>query len=303
MTDELTKAQKLKQLIESDEILVLPGCHDVLTAKIAEEEDFKAVFFNDCGLAAFSFGIPDIGLLTLTEMAEMLRRVTRAVKIPVMADGANGFGGPLNVYRTVEEYIHAGAVSINLDDQDFPKRCGHMAGKRIIPVGTMIAKLEAAVDASRGHDFLIVARTDAMGVAGVNEAIRRGNLYAKRGASLIFVDAPTTTDEIKALVKGIKAPVLINQVEGGRTPLLRADELQKLGAAVAQYCTPSFFVLAKALKDFYKVLKQKGTSREDLSMMETFPPFNSRLEMSKFIELDDKYLSIEKQFEGKDEKE
>ena len=291
-----SKAQRLKTLIEAPEILVLPGCHDVLTAKIAEEEGFKTVFFNDCGYAAFSFGMPDIGLLTLTEMVDMLRRVTRAVAIPVMADGANGFGGPLNVYRTVEEYIAAGAASINLDDQDFPKRCGHIAGKRIISLDLMMSKLEAAVDAAKGEDFLVIARTDAMGVAGLDEAIKRGNLYAKAGASLIFVDAPTSVDEIKKLIKGIKAPVLINQVEGAKTPLLTAKELQDMGAAVVQYCTCGFFVLTKALKELYRRLKEKGTTREDLDIMDTFPPFNRRLELQKYIALDDKYLSIEKQF-------
>lgn len=295
----MSKAQELKKLIESPEVLVLVGCHDILTARIAEEEGFKAVFFNDFGLAAFSLGLPDVGLVTLTEMVDMLRRVTRAVNIPVMGDGANGFGGPLNVYRTVQEYIHAGAASINLDDQDFPKRCGHMAGKRILAIGAMIAKLEAAVDASRGHDFLLVARTDAMGVAGVEEAIKRGNIYAKRGASLIFVDAVTSVDEIQMLTKRINAPVLINQVEGGKTPLLTIKELQKLGVAVAQYVFPSFSVLTKALKEFYQLLKQKGTSRDNIDIMETFPVFNKRLELQKFIDLDAKYLKIEKDYQEK----
>lgn len=298
MTAQSSPAQELKKLIEDDEILVLPGCHDVLTAKIAEEEGFKVVFYNDCGVAAFSFGFPDIGLLTLTEMVDMLRRVTRAVNIPVMADGANGFGGPLNVYRTVEEYIWAGAASVNLDDQDFPKRCGHMAGKRILPIGAMVAKLEAAVDAASGHDFLIVARTDAMGVAGVDEAIKRGNIYAKMGASLVFVDAPTSMEEIKKLTSGIKAPVLINQVEGGKTPLFTTAELQKAGVAVGQYCTPSYFVVTRALKDFYAELKEKGTSREYLekNRMETFPPFNKRLNLQRYMALDDKYLSTEREY-------
>ena len=275
---------------------MLPGCHDVLTALIAEEEGFKTVFYNDCGLAGFSFGIPDIGLLTLTEMVEMLRRVTRAVKIPVMADGANGFGGPLNVYRTVQEYIWAGAASINLDDQDTPKRCGHMAGKRMLPMNQMIAKLEAANDAAKGHDFLIIARTDAMGVAGVDEAIKRGNAYARMGASLVFVDAPTSMDEIKALTKGIKAPVLINQVEGGKTPLFTAKELQAVGVAVGQYCTPSYFVMITALKTFYKELQAKGTSREYLDKMETMAPFNKRVGLQGWMALDDKYLATEREY-------
>jgi len=294
----MSKAMELKKLIEAKELLVLPGCHDVMSALIAEEEGFKTVFFNDCGLAAHSYGLPDIGLLNCTDMVPMLRRITSAVDIPVMADGANGFGEPLNAYYTVQQYIDAGAASINIDDQACPKRCGHQRGKKIEPMGKMIAKLEAAMDASKNHDFLIIARTDAMGVpgAGIEEAIKRGNAYAKKGASLIFVDAPSSIEEIKRVVNEIDAPVLINQVEGGSTPLLTHEELEKIGAAVVQHGAPTFLVPIKAYKNFYSILKQKGTLRYDMDITETLPQLNERVNLKKWATLDQRYRDIEKEY-------
>ncbi len=291
----MRKSTQLKQLILSPEILVMPGAYDAISAKIIEALGFKAVQCSGYAIAA-SRGFPDIGLLSFGEMLQATKVIVDSVDIPVMADGNTGYGGPLNVYRTVREFIRIGAAGVNLEDQVWPKRCGHMEGKRVIPLEEMVEKVRAAVKAREDEgdpDFVLNIRTDAIAVygkddvwKGVEEAIRRGNAYADAGADLIFVEAPPTVEAIKAVVKGIKAPVSINMLEGGKTPLLTVDELQKMGVARVSCPLTALFSAAGAMWRVLSGLKEKGTTKPFLDEMMTFSDFNRLIGLEKFQALE-----------------
>ena len=225
----MKKTSLFKQYILSDDILVMPGAHDSLCARIIEAAGHKALTMGGYSISASLLGRPDVSLLTLTEMADCYRRVADLVDIPLFVDGDTGFGGVLNVRRTVKEFERAGAAGMFIEDQVFPKRCGHMKDKQVIPAHEMVAKVKAAVDARVDDDFVIMARTDALAVNGLEDAIERGNRYRMAGADLIFVEAPTSVDQMRAITSGIEAPTLANNIEGGRSPVLSARELQNIG--------------------------------------------------------------------------
>ena len=203
--------------------------HDVFTARVLEQAGLEMLFLGGFGIAASALGVPDLGLLTLTEMADAVRRVTAAVSIPVVADGDTGHGGRANVVRTVQELERAGAAGLLLEDQTFPKRCGHFEGKNVVPPEEMLARLDAALSARRDPDFMIFARTDALAIEGVGAAIDRANRYRQAGADACFVEAPRTRDELERIGNEVRAPQLANMLLGGRTPLLSAEELEAMG--------------------------------------------------------------------------
>ena len=244
----------LKKYINDPEILVMPGVYDALSAKIAEKCGVKAVQASGYGLAGSYLGLPDVAILTKTQMVELTRNICSAVSIPVMADGDTGFGNAINLYYAVKEFEAAGAAGVNLEDQFFPKRCGHMGGKQIIPFNEAVKKIEAAVAAKTDPDFVINARTDAIAVAGVEEAIRRGNAFAKAGADLIFVEAPTNPDDVKRVIQSIEAPVSINMVYSGKTPPIPIKTLQEWGAARVSVPVASIFAAAGALERAFKMI-------------------------------------------------
>jgi len=269
----MKKTTLLKRCILAPEILVMPGAHDALSARIIEKTGFSAFFVGGYSATAALLGKPDISLLTLTEMVGHAARLSEAVDIPFLIDADTGYGGVLNVARTVREMEKAGAAGLFIEDQVFPKRCGHMEGKQVIAAEDMIAKIKAALDARSDPDFIIMARTDALAVIGIQEAIERGNLYHEAGADVIFVEAPMSRKEMRRINREIDAPTVANMVEGGKTPFLRAGELETLGFNLALFPVSATYALAKAVQDIMLELMQTGTTKGFANRMWLFDDF------------------------------
>jgi len=286
----MRKTTRLKELILASEILIMPGAHDSLVARIIEQAGFQAVTLGGYPATANLLGKPDVSLLSMTEMVEYTRRICGAVDLPVFTDGDTGYGNVTNVYRTVKEMERAGAAGMFIEDQVFPKRCGHMEGKQVIPAEEMVAKIKAALDARIDPDFVIMARTDALAVHGIEEAIRRGNLYRETGADLIFVEAPQTIEDMKRINREINAPTLANNVEGGKSPLLTAKKLESIGYNVVVFPIASTYCIAKAVVDLMRELKEKGTTESFLDRMITFTSFNELVGLPDIRKKEEGYL-------------
>lgn len=254
----MNKATKLKQLILDKEILIMPGAYDALSAKLIEKAGFYALQCTGYGIAGSRLGKPDVGILSFDIMLDQTRAICKAVDIPVMADGDTGFGNVVNICNTVECFEEAGAAGINLEDQVFPKRCGHMKGKQVISREEMVAKIRAARYAAKDPDFVINARTDAIAVYGVDEAIIRGNMYADAGATLIFVEAPKDTEDIKRVIREIKAPVSINMCGGGETPMVSFKMLEEWGAARVSAPVTALFAAYRGIENALQAMKEEG---------------------------------------------
>ena len=233
MSHSLTPRAALRARLDSAELIVAPGVFDGISASLVARLGFAAGYLTGAGVAASGFGLPDIGLLTQTEMTERARMVVRTLGgVPLIADADTGYGAALNVVRTVREYEAAGVAAIQLEDQAFPKKCGHLPDKELIETGEFAAKLRAAVDARTDPDLVLIARTDARGPLGLDEAIARANAYAEAGADVVFVEAPQGTEEVERIAKEVDAPLLINLVIGGLTPMESTTRLQELGYAI-----------------------------------------------------------------------
>ena len=286
----MRKTTHLKQLLQDKKLLLAPGAFDVLSARIIEMAGFEAVYMTGYGTSASVLGQPDVGLLTMSEMAERARNIAAAVRVPVIADGDTGFGNPLNVARTVQAYEQAGVAGIQLEDQVFPKRCGHMLGRRVIPMEEMIQKLKAAVDVRQDKDFIIIARTDARTNHGLEEALRRGRAYEAAGADVLFIESPESEDELRQINEAFpKTPTLANMIEGGRTPFLPADKLQALGFGIAIYPTGPLYAAAKAVKDYMDELKTAGTTAGRMQDMIPFEDFNKLIGLPEYNRLEVRY--------------
>jgi 2,3-dimethylmalate lyase len=264
----------LRQRITRDSILVVPACFDMVSAKLIEQAGFEAVYLSGYGHAASHLGLPDAGLITFTEMLERLRHLVRCVGIPVLADGDTGFGGVINLRRAVLDYESAGAQAIQIEDQEIPKKCGHTNGKRLVSATAMAKKIEAAQAARRSDEFLIIARTDAISVAGLDEAIRRGHLYQSAGADIIFVESPTTVDEIERIAGSFEKPLMLNQIENGKTPLLPVKQLEKLGYKIVAYALTALMASVKAMQQTLATLRQEGSAQSYLHDIATFEELN-----------------------------
>jgi methylisocitrate lyase len=286
----MRKTTRLKELILAPEILVMPGAHDALVARIIEQIGFQAVTLGGYPATASLLGKPDVSLLTMTEMVEYTRRICGAVDIPVFTDGDTGYGNVTNVYRTVREMEQAGVAGMFIEDQVFPKRCGHMEGKQVISIEEMVAKIKAALDARVDPDFIIMARTDALAVYGIEEAIHRGGIYRETGADLIFVEAPKTIEEMKRINREIDGPTLANNIEGGKTPLLTAKELELIGYNVVVFPISSTYCIAKAVTDLMKELKERGTTESFLDRMILFSHFNELVGLQDIRKKEEFYL-------------
>jgi 2-methylisocitrate lyase-like PEP mutase family enzyme len=257
------------RIMEDERILLVPGAYDGLSARLVERAGAEAVYVSGSGVAA-SLGWPDIGLVTFNEMLERAAQIAEVVSIPIIADADTGYGGALNVARTVRAYERAGISAIQLEDQSFPKRCGHFEGKRVIPLEEMLAKLYAALDARRDDDFLIISRTDARATHGLEEAIRRGRAFAETGVDVVFVEAPRSREELAKIACEIDAALLVNLPEGGKTPLLPAEELERLGFDVVVHANTALRAAAKAMVEVLKHLLHHGTSQEIVDRLITF---------------------------------
>ena len=265
---------RFRQLIDAPEILLLPGAHDTLSARIGAEAGFKAMTGGGYSASATLLGRPDTSLLSVSEMADHYARICDVIDIPFFGDGDTGFGNVTNVARTVRMYERAGLAGMFIEDQVFPKRCGHMAGKDVIAPTEMIAKLKAALDARRDPDFVIMARTDANAVNGLDDALERMAAYREAGADMMFVEAPRSRDEMKRICDELDGPKMANMVEGGATPLLSLEELSDTGFAVVTYPVAATYVVAKAMRAFMHHLAANGTTAGYEDNMLGFDEFN-----------------------------
>jgi carboxyvinyl-carboxyphosphonate phosphorylmutase len=279
---------KLRKLIEKREILVAPGAFDAMTARLIEVVGFEAVYMTGFGTAASIFGVPDIGLLTMTEMVENAKRISDAVNIPVIADADTGYGNHINVVRMVEEYEKAGVAGFHIEDQISPKRCGHMEGKKLIPTEEMVPKIRAAVASRKDEDLVLIARTDAIAAEGFDKAIRRGNTYREAGADVIFVEAPTTVEQLEKIPKLINGPVIVNIAP--KTPVLHFKKYEEMGYCLAIYpplCLTACYV---AVRDKLRELKDKGVMKEGAHGGVPFDELLNFLGLERFQALEEKVL-------------
>lgn len=277
------------RLEDTKKIIVLPGVFDALSARIAEQVGFDAMFQTGYGSSAALLGMPDFGFLNAGETLENARRIISAVNAPVLVDADTGYGNPLNVWRLVRDLENLGASGIFLEDQIWPKRCGHMAGKEVISKDDYMPKLRSALEARRSRDFIIVARTDARAPLGLEEAIERGKAYKKAGADVIFVEAPRTVQELKQVADQIDAPLVANMIEDGVTPTLPAQELLKLGYRIAVFPLSALYSATYAMREVLTELKQTGATRRTKKMMVTFKDFNRFVDLKKYMDLEEKY--------------
>ena len=279
----------LKERLSGDSILVAPAAFDMVSAKVIEKAGFEAVYLSGFGQSASHLGLPDAGLMTLSEIAERVQNMARAINVPLLADGDTGYGGVINVRRTVQAFEWAGASAIQLEDQEIPKKCGHTEGKRLIDAREMALKIEAAVESRRSDDFLIVARTDARSVLGLKEAIQRGKLYEKAGADVIFIESPQTEEELKIVANSFDKHAMANMIEGGQTPLLTAAELNEMGFKLVAFAVSCLLAATKAMQRAMKVLREAGTTRAIVTEMTNFGDFNDLIGFPEVRAFEAKY--------------
>ncbi len=262
----------LKQVLSRPGLVTAPGVYDMISARIADRLGFDVLYMTGYGVSA-SLGLPDAGLVSFTEMVERVAQICLGTTTPVVCDADTGFGGLLNVERTVRGYEAAGAAALQLEDQVFPKRCGHTPGRRVIPLEDMVRKIKVAVASRASPDFLVVARTDARTTHGLDEALRRGEAYAKAGADILFIESPESEEEMARIGRHFDVPLLANMADGGRTPILSRERLQELGYKMAIFPATGFLATAKALERVYGVLAKKGSSATIQNELYSFDKF------------------------------
>lgn len=275
--------KQLRDLLARPGIIRSLAPHDAFTAKVMEQAGLPLLFLGGFGTSASAFGLPDLGLLGLAEVAEAARRMVAAVSIPVIVDGDTGYGAVPNVVRTVREFERAGAAGMLLEDQVFPKRCGHFAGKQVIPADEMLIKLRAALDARQDADFVVIARTDARAIEGLDSAIDRANRYAEAGADVIFVEAPQNVDELTRIAREIPRPQLANMLVGGATPILSAVELEQLGFKIVVSPVESLAVTAFAVQQLASAMLQDGRVDGLADRMWTFAQMKQLLGVESWL--------------------
>lgn len=277
----MDQRKQLRKLLEAPGLIVAPGAYDALSARLVEKAGFPAVYLTGYGASASFLGRADVGLLTMNEMVMQVRNMVKAVSVPVIADADTGYGGVLNVMRTVEEYEAAGVAGLHLEDQLFPKRCGHMEGKQVVPLAEHLGKIKAAVKARKDPDLVIIARTDARAVNGLEDAITRGKAYAEAGADMIFVDAPQSLEELQVIAREIPVPVMGNAVEEGKTPFLSVPEWERLGYKLVIYPVSALFAATRTVQKVLQQLKESGTTAGMFPEMVKFPQFNELIGLSR----------------------
>ena len=281
----------LKLRLSQGGVVLAPGVFDALTASLAASAGFEALYLSGAAIAYTKLGRPDIGLVTMTEAADSLAHVCERVETPVIVDADTGYGNALNVQRTVRLFERAGAAAIQIEDQTFPKRCGHLSDKSVVSAQEMIGKIKAALDARRSEETIIIARTDAVAVEGFEAAVERANRYAEAGAEVLFVEAPRTTAQLAAVAKalGSRAPLMANMVEGGKTPILSSQELEAIGFRLVIFPGAIVRALAFAAQDFYGVLKRDGTTDAFRNRMFDFEAMNEIVDTRAMLERGRRY--------------
>lgn len=280
---------RIQNILDQVGALAFPGIYDTLSAKIAEQVGFPMGFISGYSLAAATIGEPDFGLLTQTEVVERARAICASVSIPIIVDADTGYGNPLNVYRTVELLMDAGAAGCFLEDQVWPKKCGHMRNKKVIAREDYLQKIQAAIDARGNNDFFIVARTDAEAVIGLDEAITRVKAARDLGADASFVEAPGSVEQLKKIGKLVPRPIVANMIEGGLTPVLPKQELVELGFQLILYPLTGLFAAGKIIRDFYTKLYQEGTTLGMECDLLNFTDFNELIGVEEKYKLSEKY--------------
>jgi len=251
---------RLRELFASRKLVVAPGVYDMVSVRLASTFGFDALYMTGFGTVASHLGLPDAGLATYSDMVDRVRRMASMASAPIICDGDTGYGGLLNVRHTVRGYEEAGAAAIQLEDQEFPKKCGHTPGRRVIPMEDMVKKIRVAVEARSSPDFLVIARTDARTALGLDEALRRGEAYARAGADVLFIESPESVDEMRAIGKRFDLPLVANMVEKGRTPVLSRDELEAIGYRLAIFPVTALLAAVKAMSGAYDHMKRTGSS-------------------------------------------
>jgi 2-methylisocitrate lyase-like PEP mutase family enzyme len=287
----MDKAEIIRRSLKKSGQLVMPGVYDALSAQIATKTGFEVIFISGYSLAATMLGEPDFGILTQTETLSAAQRICSVTDLPVIVDADTGYGNAINVIRTVHELIRIGAAGMFLEDQVWPKRCGHMKGKQVIPLEEQLKKLQAAIDAKRNRDFFIVARTDARQALGLNEAITRGIAFKKAGADAVFIEAPETKEEMVEIARCVPGPLVANMLERGVTPLMAPQELRDLGFDLVVWPLAPLYSVAKSLNEVYKTLRRDGTTVDILDRLMPFDEFNRIVGLEEKYQLDEKYRS------------
>ena len=287
----MAKAPMIRQALATYGQLIMPGIYDALSAKIAARAGFEVTFITGYSLSATVLGEPDFGLLTQTEVVNAAQRICSVIDIPVIVDADTGYGNAINVIRTVQDLIRAGAGGMFLEDQVWPKRCGHMRGKQVISLTEQLNKLRAAVEAKGNEDFFIVARTDSRQALGLDEAIKRGIAFKDAGADAVFIEAPESKDEMREIAKQVKGHLVANMLERGVTPLMGPEELKELGFDLIVWPLAPLYSVAKSLTDVYTTLRKEGST---LSILDRLMPFD---EFNSIVGLDEKYL-LDAKFKG-----
>ncbi|MGH7929128.1 MAG: isocitrate lyase/PEP mutase family protein [Candidatus Binatia bacterium] len=287
----MPSAFSVRQLLDRHGQLVMPGVYDALSAKVAARAGFEVVFITGYSLSATLLGEPDFGLLTQTEVVAAATRICPVIDTPVIVDADTGYGNAINVIRTVEELTRAGAAGMFLEDQVWPKRCGHMKGKQVIPLDEQLKKLRASIAAAKGHNFFIVARTDARQASGLSEAIARGIAFKEAGADAVFIEAPQSKEEMKEIARQVPGPLVANMLERGVTPLMSPQELRELGFHLIVWPLAPLYAVAKTLTDTYGTLRREGSTLSILDSLMPFDQFNEIVGLDKKYAIDEQYKS------------
>ena len=284
---------RLRRLLEAPELLIAPGVAECVGARLVAEQGFDALYMTGAGTTASRLGMPDVGLLGVTEMADNAGRIADAAGLPLIADADTGYGGPINVRRTVRCYERAGVAGGHMEDQDWPKRCGHLAGKILIPTEEMCAKVRAAVDARSDPDFIVIARTDAIAVEGFEAALGRAKAYEEAGADVLFVEAPTTMEQVEAIPRAFARPSLYNMAMSGKTPVLPASEIEALGFGVVIYPGLSLSAAIPAIRRTLAELRETGGIEASSAEMASFRDFFELMGLEAVQGLESRYAVSE----------
>jgi len=281
--------RRLHELVERKQGLVVPGAYDCVSARLVERAGFQAVYMTGYGTSASRLGLPDLGFAGLAEMADHARNMASAVSIPLIADADTGYGNALNVRRTVRMYETAGVAALHLEDQMLPKRCGHLAGKQVVPLEEFAQKIRAAVEARTDPDLLVIARTDAVGVTGFDDALRRGEAAVQAGADILFVEAPTSEQQIETVAKTFDTPLLFNYAPGGRSPLLPFKRLRELEYAIILLPVDTLFVAVKAIQGFLGGVKERDDVLAFTDRYIPFAEFNELIGVTEQMAMGERY--------------
>jgi len=282
---------RLRQLLAGPDLVVVPGAYDALSARLIAQAGFPAVYMTGFGTAASVLGQPDVGLLTMSEMVSRAAALAAVIgDLPLIADADTGYGNPINVRRTIREYERTGVAGVHIEDQVWPKKCGHMEGKQVIPMDEMVQKVRAAVDARQDPDFVIIARTDAIAVYGLEDALRRGQAYQEAGADIVFIEAPRSSEELRAIKLAFSdVPLLFNWAESGKTPLLSLDEIRSLGFKLVIFPVSMLFAASHAMLSLLEVLKRGETPTPFAGQMVTFSQFTDAVGLPEIQALERRY--------------